>query len=318
MKPFAQHNPFAPPSGSTPFVGIATFAGYPFWNPETRSDAVVLGVPYDEGCSNRPGTRFGPRAIRQASMLYSYDGPEYRFYDADRDRIILKGCAIADAGDVNIQPLNLEKNFDAVTAGVSAILKSGAVPVVLGGDHSITYPAVKAFAGRKIHYIHFDTHADCDLACESTYYHGSPVGHIMEDGLAESITLIGIRGLTNSVDDLERVKKEGVRVVTPRQLRSSTVEALSPLFAEGEDYYISVDIDVFDPIAAPGTGTPEPGGLFFPEFSDLIHLIARRGNIVGLDVMEVNPQYDGPGEVTSHLASRCVIELLSGALDKSP
>ncbi|HEY5675053.1 MAG TPA: agmatinase [Malonomonas sp.] len=314
IKAFVQNNPFAQPSGTSPYVGIATFAGYPFWDIESSADAVILGVPYDEGCSNKPGTRFGPRSIRQASMLYAYEGVEERFYDADRRKWILRGKKIVDAGDVDIEPLCRERNFAAITGAVSAILKVGAVPVVLGGDHSITYPVVKAFAGRKIHYVHFDTHIDCDRIFESKFTHGSPVARIQEDGLAETITFLGIRGLTNSGNDVEWIQQQGAKIVTARELKQTKLEALAELFAEG-DYYLSVDIDVFDPTAAPGTGTPEPGGLLFPEFSDLIQLIASRGRIIGVDIMEVNPQVDGPGEVTSHLASRCVIELLSGALD---
>jgi len=314
MKKFIQKNPFAPPIGTTPYVGIATFAGYPFWDAKRDPDAVILGVPYDEGCTNKPGTRFGPRSIRQTSMLYAYEGAADRFYDADRRRWILRGKDIVDAGDIDIEPLCLERNYQAITSAVSAILQAGAVSAVLGGDHSITYPVVKAFSDRKIHYVHFDTHVDCDRIFESKFTHGSPVARILEDNLAESITLLGIRGLTNSGADMEWIQEQGARIVTARELKQTRLESLAEIFADG-DYYISVDIDVFDPVAAPGTGTPEPGGLFFPEFSDLIHLIASRGNILGFDVMEVNPQVDGAGDITSHLASRCVIELLSVALD---
>jgi len=314
MTAFKQINPYAQPSGTSPYVGIATFAGYPYWDVKSKADAVILGVPYDEGCSNKPGTRFGPRSIRQASMLYAYEGVDERFYDADRRKWILRGKNIVDGGDVDIEPLCRERNFAAITNAVGAILNMGAVPAVIGGDHSITYPVVKAFSGRKIHYVHFDTHVDCDRIFESGYTHGSPVARIIEDDLAESITLLGIRGLTNSGNDVEWIQDQGARIVTARELKQSRPEQLGEFFSEG-DYYISVDIDVFDPIAAPGTGTPEPGGLLFPEFSDLIHLIASRGRICGFDIMEVNPQMDGPDDITSHLASRSVIELLSGALD---
>ncbi len=302
---------------SYPFVGLATFAGYPHWNPEVKTDAVILGVPYDEGCSNKPGTRFGPRSIRQASMIYSYDAPEDRYYDADREKWLLQGRTIADAGDVNIKPLSLEQNLDAVTAAVRTILARGAVPVILGGDHSMTYPVLRAFGGRKrkVHYLHLDTHADCDRETESTYYHGDPVTHIFNNGLIASLTYIGVRGLTNIGPDIDWIKEQGGHVFTPRKLRANGVESLTERLPEGEDIYISLDIDFFDPSVAPGTGTPEPGGLFFPEFSDIVQLVGERMNIVGFDVMEVNPMVDNPGEVTSQLASRCVIEMLSAALD---
>ena len=307
-------SPFSPPQESLPFSGIATFAGYPFWNPDQKTDAVVLGIPYDEGTTYRPGTRFGPRAIRDASMFYSYDGHENRYYDADRQKWILKGKTIADAGDVEIEPLSLEKNWKAITGAVTSILDAGAIPAVLGGDHSITDPVVQAFEGRKFHYVHFDTHADCDKMFYSDFTHGSPVQHLLEKGLAESVTLIGIRGLTNSPHDIARVQEMGVNVITTRELKKNLLQPAPDLFKEG-DYYISLDIDFFDPSAAPGTGTPEPGGLFFPDFSDIIDLIADRGNIIGFDVVEVNPLFDGASANTAHLAARCVLELMSAALD---
>ena len=307
-------SPFSPPKESLPFSGIATFAGYPFWNPDQKTDAVVLGIPYDEGTTYRPGTRFGPRAIRDASMFYSYDGHENRYYDADRQKWILKGKTIADAGDVEIEPLSLKKNWKAITGAVTSILDAGAIPAVLGGDHSITDPVVQAFEGRKFHYMHFDTHADCDQMFYSDFTHGSPVQHLLEKGLAESVTLIGIRGLTNSPHDIARVQEMGVNVITTRELKKNLLQPAPDLFKKG-DYYISLDIDFFDPSAAPGTGTPEPGGLFFPDFSDVIDLIADRGNIIGFDVVEVNPLFDGASANTAHLAARCVLELMSAALD---
>ncbi len=307
-------SPFDPPRGTCPFTGIATFAGYPWWQTGQAVDAVVLGIPYDEGTTYRPGTRFGPRAIRNASMFYAYEDQDHRFYDADRRKWILTGKRIADAGDVNIEPLNREQNWEAVTRAVGAILDAGAVPAVLGGDHSITYPVLKAFADRKFQYVHLDTHVDCDRLFASKFTHGSPVFHILELAGAESITLVGVRGLTNSGHDVAWVQERGVAVITARELRKRLVQADFDHFSAG-DYYISVDIDVFDPSAAPGTGTPEPGGIFFPDFSDLIHVIADRGRIIGLDVVEVNPMLDGPGAETAHLAARCVLELLSAALD---
>ena len=307
-------SPYAPPEDNLPFTGIATFAGYPLWQSEQQTDAVVLGIPYDEGTTYRPGTRFGPRAIRDASMFYSYDKLENRFYDADRRKWILSGKMITDAGDVPIEPLSLENNWRSITRAVTSILDANAIPAVLGGDHSITYPVVKAFEGQPLHYVHFDTHADCDRVFESNFTHGSPVLHVMENGRAESVTLVGIRGLTNSPHDVSWIQEQGVTIITARELRNKLSQPNPDLFNEG-NYYVSLDIDFFDPSAAPGTGTPEPGGLFFPDFSDVVHLIAERGNIIGFDVVEVNPQLDGRDAITAHLAARCVLELMSAALD---
>jgi len=305
-------SPFGPPEGNLPFAGIATFAGCPLWRREDQAHAVVLGVPYDEGVTYRPGARFGPRAVRDASMFYSYEGREDRFFDADRRRWILSGKAVADAGDVAIEPLVGERNRQAVTRAVRAILETGAVPAVLGGDHSIVHPVLEAFAEKRVHYVHLDSHIDCDRAFESDHTHGSPVANILRRGLARSITLMGVRGLTNSGRDMAWIEEQGVRVVTARELRKALEENPSLLFPQG-NCYLSVDIDFFDPAVAPGTGTPEPGGFFFPEFSDLVQCL--RGRLAGFDVVEVSPFLDGPGAVTAHLAARCLLEMMSAALD---
>ena len=308
------HPLFSPPEGNLPFSGIATFAGYGLWQPDEKADAVVLGVPYDEGTTYRPGARFGPRSVRNASMFYSYEGQDDRFFDADRREWILSGKVIADAGDVAIEPLCLDENRHAITQSVQSILKGGAIPAVIGGDHSITAPVMEAFRDRPLHYIHFDSHADCDRIFTSKFTHGSPTALILEKRLARSITLIGIRGLTNSGHDVSWIEQQGATIITARDLRGLLQTSAPGPFPEG-DCYISLDIDFFDPAAAPGTGTPEPGGLFFPEFSDLIHRIAGSGKIVGFDVVEVNPLVDNRSEVTAHLAARCMLELMTAALD---
>lgn len=315
MKNSVPHSLFAPPKGRMPFTGIATFAGYPLWQSGKDADSVVLGIPYDEGVTYRPGARFGPRVVRDASMFYAYEGQEDRFYDADRRKWILSGKAIADAGDVDIEPLSLEKNWKSITESIKSILDSNSVPAVIGGDHSITYPVVKAFEGKKFHYVHFDTHIDCDRDFNSMYTHGNPVLNIMKEKLAQTITFLGVRGLTNAGRDIPWAEEQGATIITARELRSKLLKLDLDLFKEG-DYYISLDIDFFDPSVAPGTGTPEPGGLFFPEFSDVIHLIADHGNVIGFDVVEVNPFLDGKGDVTAHLAARCVLELMSASLDR--
>ncbi len=308
-------SPFSPPEENLPFRGIATFAGYPLWREDSPADAVVLGVPYDEGTTYRPGTRFGPRAIRDASMFYSYEGTEGRFYDADRRCWLLAGKRVVDAGDVEIEPLCLEKNLRSVTAAVHRIVRAKAVPALMGGDHSITFPALQGFDGRPFHYLHLDSHIDCDRISYSKFTHGSPLLNIFEQRLAESITIIGVRGLSNSGQDMEWIEEQGVKILTARKLRRllTDPEAGGDLFAPGS-YYVSVDIDFFDPGVAPGTGTPEPGGFQFQDFSDLLYRLKENGQIIGFDVVEVNPYLDGRGAVTAHLAARCMLELLGLAL----
>jgi agmatinase len=144
---------------------------------------------------------------------------------------------------------------------VTSVLNVNAIPAILGGDHSITYPAINAFAGQPFHYVHFDTHVDCDTMFESKFTHGDPVMHVMEKGMAESVTLIGVRGQTNSGHDVQRIQKQGAIIITVRELKKKLLQPDPNLFKEG-NYYLSLDIDFFDPSAAPGTGTPEAGGLF--------------------------------------------------------
>lgn len=306
-------SPYDAPKGRCPFTGIATFAGTPWWRPETPADAVILGVPYDEGTSYRPGTRLGPRAVRDASLFYAYEDAAERFYDSDRRRSILTGKRLADAGDVSIEPLCTAANRTRTTQAVAAIVASGALPAVIGGDHSITAAVMAGLGGSARHYVHFDSHVDADTIFTSGLTHGSPVARVLEDGLARTATLIGIRGLTNARRDVERLTAQGVTLVTAREARRRPPAEVAAQVPAG-DLYVSVDIDVFDPAAAPGTGTPEPGGLFFPEFADLLEAVADRGRIVAFDVCEVNPLLDNRGAVTAHLAARVVIELLAQAL----
>lgn len=307
-------SPFDPPKGRIPFSGIATFAGYPLWQAGTGADAVILGVPYDEGTTYRPGARLGPRAVRDASMFYAYEGQNERFYDTDRRKWILTDKVIADAGDVDISPLNLERNWQAITAAVQIILDAQALPAVIGGDHSITQAVLAGYEGRSFHYVHLDTHIDCDRIFESRFTHGSPVLHILEECRTDSISIIGARGLSNSGEDMVWAQEQGVTVITAGELRQRIRAGGFVPDREG-DYYLSLDIDFFDPAAAPGTGTPEPGGLFFPDFVEVVRGIRNRGNIIGCDLVEVNPLLDGRGAITSHLAARCLLELLSAALD---
>ena len=309
-----ENHPFSPPGPSVPYVGIATFAGYPLWDgQDEKMDAVILGIPYDEGTTYRPGTRFGPRAIRDASMFHNYEAQKNRFYDADRRHWILKGKRIADWGDVEIEPMCLEKNQATMTGSVQHILSKKCLPVILGGDHSITFPVIQAMKQKKIHYVHFDAHIDADRDFETPYTHGSTVYHLLTQNLVDAVTVVGVRGLANSGHDMDWMERQrGVTIITARELRDALGKGLSP-FGEGE-YYLSLDIDFFDPSIAPGTGTPEPGGFFFHEFSEMLYAFFENAHVMGIDVVEVNPFLDDRSQTTAHLAARCVIEMLEIAL----
>ena len=304
------------PEGGVPFAGIPTFAGVPLWSGED-ADVVMMGVPYDEGTTNRPGTRFGPRAIREASMLYSYDSYEDRFYDTDKRRWILRGKRIVDAGDVPIEPLARERNFDLITEDVKKIRSVGALVGVMGGDHSVTYPVLKGYGEGQFSYLHFDSHIDCDSGFLSRYTHGSPVANIIRDELAEEIYVMGIRGFSNSGHDIKWAEKQGVKTVTASEFKAFAY-GKGTIPVPGGDCYISVDIDFFDPSAAPGTGTPEPGGVFLSEFLQCVEILREKVNVIGFDVMEVNPLFDNPSQITSGLAVRVILALLDLACGENP
>ena len=296
--------------GSMPFVGIPSFLKLPV----VAADApgwhfLILGLPYDEGASNRPGARFGPRAIRNASTLYSYEG-DAELFDVELGRKILTGARIADAGDVPIVPGGGAQNREAISDAVRRIIASGAIPICLGGDHSVSAPVLRAVSDSSAtpHLVHLDTHMDFDSYLPP-HTHGTPIRHAVEEGLVSGVTQIGIRGLNSGYDDWLEARRRGVHVVTAGEFRTrGPAHALEPV-PEEEALYLSIDIDVFDPSIAPGTGTPEPGGLGYPEVVELVRLLARRGPILGVDLVEVNPAYDH-GEITAILAARLLLDVM--------
>ncbi|MBC7358853.1 MAG: arginase family protein [Desulfacinum sp.] len=304
------------PDGAPPFgPPFPTFGGVRPWHPGSGAALVVMGVPYDAGTTNRPGTRFGPRAVREAS----WTGPLARrpdFIDRETGRPLALADALADAGDVWLEHGSLERDWIQVTRAVRLIRQAGAVPVTLGGDHSITYPVLRAFGEEPVHYVHLDTHVDCDTIFPTGWTHGSPVARIHQDGLARSLTLLGIRGLTNSGHDVAWIREAGATVIPARELRRLDEVRLAERLPRGP-FYVSVDVDFFDPAVAPGTGTPEPGGLFFPHFQAVVSALLRRGPIVGFDVVEVSPILEGPHGKTARLAACCVLELAAAVLSRS-
>ncbi len=311
--PTVPSSPYSAPRGSLPSVGITTFAGYPFYRADLTPDLVVVGIPYDEGATGKPGARFGPRAVREASMLYTYEGMEDRFYDADRDRWILQGKRIVDAGDVDIQPLSRVDNWRAIQSVTEDVLARGAVPALIGGDRSVTHAALRAFRDRKVHYVQLASHVDCDFPDRDDHTHGNTVAHILQEDLARSVTVVGVRGLSQNGRGVAWARERGVRIVTASAMRRDGADAWVDQLPDGP-VYVGLDIHFFDPAAAPGAGTPEPGGFFFHEFSDIVEALAARHAIVGFDVVEVNPFLDDRGAVTSQLAARCLLELAHGAL----
>jgi agmatinase len=302
-----------------PFVGIPTFLKQPMLDRRSLSavDFAVLGVPYDEGASNRPGTRFGPRAIRAASTLYSYEGG-CELFDVELGRTILRSARVVEAGDVAIRPGDGPGNREAITRSVGQLLQAGVVPVCLGGDHSITASILRAWTvpgaaeGRPF-LLHLDTHMDFDSYLPR-HSHGTPVRVALDDGLIAGVVQVGVRGLNSGLADWQEAQDRGVRVVTAAALRRGGPELVADCIPADSPLYLSIDIDAFDPSIAPGTGTPEPGGLTYPEGKDVLRLVATQGRVVGIDLVEVNPLYDH-GEITALLAARLLLDVMGAVWD---
>jgi agmatinase len=287
------------------------------------ADVAILGAPFDEGVSYRPGTRFGPRAIRMAEdVAFPIDRPHMELgidpY-AELD--------IVDYGDIEVHSANLARSHGLLQKGVSEILTAGAIPVVLGGDHSLSMPVLEALAGRfgsdGFSVIHFDTHADTGNY-EDEAPHGVPFHHAVRDGHLDghNIVQVGLRGAWPFPDDFEWMRSVGFRwhtmgEVVERGIAAITKDAIAHARSRAPRTYLTVDIDVLDPAFAPGTGTAEPGGLMTRELLWAVRTVASQVDLCAMDMVEVSPPYDPTG-ITAMAGHRVVLETLSGiALRKS-
>jgi agmatinase len=302
------------------FTGIPSFARSPIVPAHTvEADVAVIGVPYDEGTGFRPGTRFGPRALREASLRYAFfgTGPAKRgYWDLEAGRRRLTQFRVVDCADVDIVALDLEGNFQRISDAVASVAAQGALPVILGGDHSITFPVVRGLerAG-PLSLVHIDAHLDFrDEVGGVRFGHGCPIRRVAELPFVRDIVSLGIRGLRASEDDLEAARVRGNRVVTAAWIRHAGVVAALAQVPHAERIYVTLDIDALDPGIAPGTGTPDPGGLSYTEVRDLLQGIAGKGRVVGFDLVEVNPWLDPTG-VTPLTAAQLIIEFLASIFD---
>ena len=282
------------------------------------ADVVILGAPFDGGTSYRSGARFGPQAIRMT---------DYLAHDGSRPSLALRtdglqDLRVVDAGDVMMFSGDAATACAALEAEVEKVVRSGAIPVVLGGDHTITWPDVTGVArgigwGR-VGVLHFDAHADTgDEEFGSLIGHGQPMRRLIESGAArgDRFLQIGLRGYWPPPDILEWMAEQGMRSyemteIVHRGLNVCLTEAFGIATDECDGVFLSVDIDVCDPGHAPGTGTPEPGGLSSRELLDAVRRICLELPVVGIDVVEVSPPYDH-ADITAALANRVVLESLS-------
>ena len=297
-----------------PFVGHCTFAKAPVctdWG-AIDADVAVLGVPNDMGTQWRSGARFGPRGIREASTLFSFG--HGGAYDFERDTLYLTPdeVRIVDVGDADIVHTDMEKSHANTEEAVRRILAAGAMPVALGGDHSVHAPVMAAFEGRgPLHIVHFDAHLDfVDERHGVRYGHGNPLRRSSEQTHVTGMTQLGIRNVSSSNRlDYDAARRAGSDILSVRDVRRLGTQGVLERIPSGVDYYLTIDIDGFDPSIAPGTGTPSHGGFLYYEVQELIEAIARKGNVVGMDLVEVAPPYDPTG-ITSILAAQLLMNAI--------
>lgn len=296
-----------------PFVGHCTFAKAPVCLDWERIDAdvAILGAPNDMGTQWRAGARFGPRGIREASTLFSFGHSGAYDFEDDVMYLTREDVRMVDVGDADIVHTDMASSNANIELAVRQILAAGAMPVVLGGDHSIHAPVIKAFEGKgPIHILHIDAHLDfVDERHGVRYGHGNPLRRASEMDHIVGMTQLGIRNVSSSNrDDYAAARAAGSTVLSVRHARALGVEGVLAQIPEAANYYITIDIDGFDPSIAPGTGTPSHGGFQYYEVLEIIQGLAKRsqGRIVGMDLVEVAPAYD-PAGVTAILAAQLLM-----------
>ncbi|ADH89543.1 agmatinase [Ancylobacter novellus DSM 506] len=301
-----------------PFVGICTFGKYPLqldWD-RIDADVAILGAPFDLGTQWRSGARSGPRAIREASTLFSFG--HAGAYDHEDDIVYLPAAAtrIVDIGDADMIHTDTLASHANIERGVRKILQAGAIPVVLGGDHSVNIPCIEAFSDEEpIHIVQFDAHLDfVDERHGVRRGHGSPLRRAAEKPYVTGLTQLGIRNVSSTArEGYEAARSMGSDILSVRQIRKLGTEAVLARIPTGVRYYVTIDIDGFDPSIAPGTGTPSHGGFTYYEVLELLDGLAKRGNVVGVDLVEVAREYD-PGGVTAILAAQVLLNFIGRVL----
>ncbi|MUL44136.1 agmatinase [Streptomonospora sp. PA3] len=292
------------------FAGPATFARLPRLDEVERADIAVVGVPFDTGVSYRPGARFGPSAIREAGRLL-------RPYNPGAGIAPFAAAQVVDGGDIAVNPYSVQDAVEAIDAGAAALTASGTRLVVLGGDHTIALPLLRALHRRHgpIALLHFDAHLDTwDTYFGEPYTHGTPFRRAAEEGLLDGDALchVGIRGPLYGERDLADDRRFGFGIVTAADVLRRGVDEVAAALRErvgDRPLYVSVDIDVLDPAHAPGTGTPEAGGLTSRELLEILRGLAGC-RLVGADVVEVAPAYDH-AQITATAAAHVAYDLVS-------
>lgn len=309
--------------GTPLFGGIQTFVHLPWVNDPVeiaaaQPDVCIIGAPFDVAVTHRSGARFGPRAIRNAGDVH-YARAHHLGLRVEPFRIL----KAIDTGDVPCPPGDIERSHAAIRARIGSILAAvpKTFPVILGGDHSITYPAAGTVAdhhNRKVGIVHFDAHTDAANASYGVHLsHGTPMRRLIEAGhvAGRNFVQVGLRGYWPEPDVLEWMAQHGMRSHFMSEIEERGFDAvLETAIEEALDgpelVYLSVDVDVMDPAFAPGTGTPEPGGITAAEMLRAVRNLALKVPMAGMDVVEVSPPYDH-GEITAEVANRICLEVIS-------
>ena len=292
------------------FAGPATFARLPRLDQVDHCDVAVVGVPFDSGVTYRPGARFGPSAVREGSRLL-------RPYHPGLDVSPFDTQQVADAGDIACNPFDIGAAVETIEHAAGELQDAGSRLVTIGGDHTIALPLLRSVARRHgpVALLHFDAHLDTwDTYFGAEYTHGTPFRRAVEEGIldTEALSHVGTRGPLYGKRDLEDDRRLGFGIVTSADVMrrgvDETVDALRQRIGD-RPLYVSIDIDVLDPAHAPGTGTPEAGGLTSRELLEILRGLAG-ANLVGADVVEVAPAYDH-AEITSVAAAHVAYDLVS-------
>jgi agmatinase len=293
------------------FSGVRTFMRLPNVQDLENADAAIVGAPFDTGASFRAGARFGPEGIRSVSHLL-------RPYNPSQDISIFEHLSVIDYGDVAVVPGYIEESYERIAVGLEEVHRAGVVPIVLGGDHSVALPELRAAAAvhGPLALVQFDSHTDTwDVYFGQKYNHGTVFRRAVEEGLLlpEHSIQVGMRGSLYEQGDLEASRELGFDLLTTDAVRKLGIEETIDRIRErigGAKAYVSFDVDFVDPAFTPGTGTPEIGG--FTSFEALGFVRGLSGiDIVGCDIVEVYPQYDSPAQITALLAATVAFEFLS-------
>ncbi len=301
-----------------PFVGICTFGKYPYLKEivDNEFDLAIIGAPFDMGTQWRAGTRFGPRSVREASTLFSFGHAGAYDHEDKITYLDPRKVRIVDLGDADIIHTDTISSHNNIEKIVRYALSRGAKPVTIGGDHSINIPCLRAFSDQvPMHLIQIDAHLDfVDERHGVRHGHGNPMRRAVEHKHITGLTQIGIRNVSSTArEGYEEALQMGSEIISVRQARIMGNDDLLSRIPEDANYYVTIDIDAFDPSIAPGTGTPSHGGFLYYEILEFLDGLTKRGNVRGVDLVEVAPDYDPTGS-TAILAAQILMNFIGRIL----